>query len=80
MESRRTDHSTVLAVNRDESATGSQRIVKELSEHIPLAAISIWMLLPDQRVGRNCIQPFEVVGSKWPQLQQLAGQQWLKVK
>jgi len=38
------------------------------------------VLLPDQRIGRDCIQLFEIVWAKRPQLQDLALQYWLKVE
>jgi len=66
MKSRRTDDAIVFAVNRGQRATRLQRFIKKFPEDVRFVSIRIWMLLPDQRVGRDFVQRIEIVSSQWP--------------
>ena len=78
--SRASNDSAGFAVNHCKGALRIDRPVKELLEDLPLVAIALWMLLPDQRIARSLEERVEVVGAKRTHDEQISLQCGLEIE
>ena len=53
MESRRSNSVLILRIDHDKCSSGFQRFLKEDFEDIFFITVTLRMLFPDERIGRN---------------------------
>jgi hypothetical protein len=80
VEARRSDDSTVTAIDGDERASRSEMIREELPEGLLLVPCRHRMLLPDQWIRRNTVEVGEVAVAKRPQLDDVGDQAGLRIE
>jgi hypothetical protein len=57
-----------------------QRFSKKIPEHVLFITIRTGMLLPNQRVGSHCEQPFPIVSPDRPKFKKIAHEARLQVQ
>jgi len=80
MESGRPDDPAIFGIDGDQRSAGFQCLAEEQFEDLFFVAISDRMLFPDKRVCRHGVQIREILGSKRPELEQLAFEEGLEIK
>ena len=68
----RSDHLLTLFIYYHKRAAGFQRFTEEDFEHLFFVAIVLWMLFPDERVGRDCKKIVPIFRPEWAELDKLA--------
>src|SRR5207253_8945657 len=80
VEPRRSDNLLTAPIDHDKRCARFQRFSEENLKDVLLVAITLRMLLPDQRIGRDREKGMPIFRPERPQLNKFAFEIWLKIK
>src|ERR1700689_536362 len=79
MESRRADDAAIFGIDGDQCSAGVQGFAEKCPENFFLVTILGGMLFPDERIGGCGVKAIKIFGSKGPEFQEFAFQEWLEI-